>query len=60
MGGALVDLDLINKLILQLQMEMGKEHSDYVQALEVIRAHINTPDEVKVEKQGESTYRLIT
>jgi len=55
-----MDVDLVNKLILQLQMEMGKKHSDYVQALEVIRAHINTPDEVKVEKQGESTYRLIT
>ena len=55
-----MDVDLVNKLILQLQMEMGKEHSDYVQSLEVIRAHINTPDEVKIEKQGESTYRLIT
>jgi len=56
-----MDVDLINKLILELQMEMGKEHSDYVQALEVIRAHINTPDNApKIEKQGESTYRLIT
>ena len=33
MGGAVMDVDLINKLILELQMEMGKEHRDYVQAL---------------------------
>jgi hypothetical protein len=55
-----MDTDLVNKLILELQMKMGKEHREYVQALEVIRAHINMPDEVKVTKEGENVYRVIT
>ena len=28
-----MDVDLINKLTLELQMEMGKEHSDYTDSL---------------------------
>lgn len=57
-----MDVDLVNKLILELQIKMGKEHRDYVQELEVIRAHINTPDEETQEEQSfpNPFYRLIT
>ena len=47
--------DLLNKLILQLQLDM-------TQQLEVIRAHINSDVVVEAQKEegAESVYRVIT
>ena len=47
--------DLLNKLILQLQLDM-------TQQLEVIRAHINSDIVVEAQKEegAESVYRVIT
>ena len=47
--------DLLNKLILQLQLDMAQQ-------LEVIRAHINSEEVVEAQKEegAESVYRVIT
>lgn len=47
--------DLLNKLILQLQLDMAQQ-------LEVIRAHINSDVVVEAQKEegAESVYRVIT
>lgn len=50
--------DLLNKLILQLQLDMAQQ-------LEVIRAHVNAEEEVRTveaekEEGSESIYRVIT